>query len=210
MSHVVLLGDSIFDNSAYTLDEPDVVTHLRTFLPQEWRATLLAVDGATIGGMGSQVARVMDDTTHLVVSIGGNDVLEHTALLRARVASTSEALALFSSRVAQFATDYRSAIERVLALRRETILCTIYNGNLDREVAGIARMALTLFNDVILQLAIELGLAAIELRQVCSTPTDYANAIEPSGAGGRKIAAAIAASLGVVPARRRATVVGAA
>ena len=34
MTHVALLGDSIFDNKTYTNGEPDVVAHLRTFLPQ--------------------------------------------------------------------------------------------------------------------------------------------------------------------------------
>jgi hypothetical protein len=35
------------------------------------------------------------------------------------------------------------------------------------------------------------------LRLVCTEPSDYANPIEPSGSGGRKIALAIAASLGI-------------
>jgi hypothetical protein len=30
--HIVLLGDSIFDNDAYTNGKPDVVTHLRRAL----------------------------------------------------------------------------------------------------------------------------------------------------------------------------------
>ena len=45
-AHIVLLGDSIFDNGAYTQGEPDVVTHLRTLLPAGARAMLLAKDGA--------------------------------------------------------------------------------------------------------------------------------------------------------------------
>jgi hypothetical protein len=32
-AHIVLLGDSIFDNAAYTQGESHVVTHLRTLLP---------------------------------------------------------------------------------------------------------------------------------------------------------------------------------
>jgi hypothetical protein len=46
MAAVVLLGDSIFDNGAYTQGEPDVVTHLGTVLPAGARAMLLAKDGA--------------------------------------------------------------------------------------------------------------------------------------------------------------------
>ena len=45
MAHIVLLGDSIFDNARYTLGEPDVISQGRQLLPASWRATLLAVDG---------------------------------------------------------------------------------------------------------------------------------------------------------------------
>lgn len=58
-------------------------------------------------------------------------------------------------------------------------------------------MVLMMFNDVILRTAAEHGMAVIELRAVCHQPSDYANAIEPSGEGGAKIARAIAHALGV-------------
>src|SRR5262249_20871634 len=45
MSHVVLLGDSIFDNDRYVPGDPSVIKHLRRALPHGWRATLLAGDG---------------------------------------------------------------------------------------------------------------------------------------------------------------------
>ena len=55
--HVALLGDSIFDNAAYTSGAPDVVTHLRRLLPPGWQATLCAVDGATTTDLDAQLAR---------------------------------------------------------------------------------------------------------------------------------------------------------
>lgn len=51
---------------------------------------------------------------------------------------------------------------------------------------------LGVFNDVIARAARRRGLPVIELRDVCTEPTDYANPIEPSVAGGEKIAHAIA------------------
>ena len=47
MTHIVLLGDSIFDNQAYVGPGPDVVTQLKAALPAGGRATLSAVDGHT-------------------------------------------------------------------------------------------------------------------------------------------------------------------
>jgi hypothetical protein len=200
-AHIVLLGDSIFDNRAYTGGEPDVVGHLRAIVPAPWKATLCAVDGATTAGLRAQLSRVPADASHAVVSIGGNDALMNRDLLSRPVSSTRATLALFGARVAQFESAYRAAVDAVLALGRETTICTIYNGNLDPDEAGVARVALTTFNDVILRVAFEHGLSVIDLRLVCNEPADYANPIEPSGRGGRKIAGAIARATGALEGR---------
>ena len=55
MTHVVLLGDSIFDNQAYVGSGPDVVAQLREALPAGWAATLCAVDGAMTLDVESQL-----------------------------------------------------------------------------------------------------------------------------------------------------------
>jgi hypothetical protein len=199
MPHVVLLGDSIFDNAAYTRGAPDVIQHLRAILPDPWRATLCAIDGATTASMAPQLRRVPADATDLVVSIGGNDALGHRDLLSTRVSSTAEALTLFRARVQTFESEYIAAIDGVLSLNRPLTLCTIYNGNLpDPREASLARTALTLFNDVIVRAAFGRGTGLIDLRLVCSDAADYANPIEPSGIGGRKIAHAIAHAVGAL------------
>lgn len=197
--HLVLLGDSIFDNRAYTAGKPDVVSHLRTVLPAGWRATLCAVDGSVTSDLPDQVEDVPADASHLAVSIGGNDVLRHSDLLSLPVSSTTEALDLFADRVSEFETRYRAAIGRVLQLDLPTTVCTVYNGNFpDPQYARTASLALTMFNDVILRVAFELRLSVIELRLVCTEPGDYANPIEPSGRGGLKIARAIARAVGAL------------
>src|SRR5262245_15728834 len=115
--HVVLLGDSILDNGAYTGSEPDVVTHLRLLLPDSARATLCAIDGSTTEDVRSQIARVPADASHLVISIGGNDALGNLDLLSTPVRSTTEALSLFNDRISQFETAYRTALGAVLSLQ---------------------------------------------------------------------------------------------
>jgi len=70
-------------------------------------------------------------------------------------------------------------------------LCTIYNGNLAEELSGPAQAAVAVFNDKIYMVANELGLPVLELRRICTEPSDYANPIEPSSKGGAKIAKAI-------------------
>jgi hypothetical protein len=69
VSHVVLLGDSIFDNAAYVVGAPDVVRQVRRRLPRGSKATLAAVDGGKIGDVRRQLRRLLADATHLVISV---------------------------------------------------------------------------------------------------------------------------------------------
>jgi hypothetical protein len=195
--HVALLGDSVFDNGAYTSGGPDVAKQLTSMLPAGWRASLLAVDGAMMGDLEHQLYRLPPDVTNVVVSIGGNDVLQNLDVLRLRVKSSSEALLTLGKRAQGFERGYRAAIDRVRKLGMPTTICTIYNGNLAGDEGAAARVALMAFNDVILRVAFESQLPVIDLRLVCTEPADYANPIEPSSRGGEKIARAIIGALGL-------------
>ena len=195
MPHVVLLGDSIFDNAAYVRGGPDVVTQLAALLPAGWRATLVAVDGHVIADVARQLARVPSDATHLVVSVGGNDALEHVGLLERPAKSSAQVLGWLADAAEEFEARYRRMLARVLALGLPTTLCTIYNGNLGAPLQRLATTALAVFNDVILRAAAAHRLPVIELRQLCTEPADYANPIEPSARGGEKIARAIAVAV---------------
>jgi GDSL-like Lipase/Acylhydrolase family len=197
--HIALLGDSVFDNKAYVGREPDVVEHLRQLLPA-WRATLVAMDGSTTADLERQLLRVPRDASHLVISIGGNDALMNSDLLNKAVRSTSETLKLFSGRLREFQRRYGSAIDGALELGKLTTVCTIYEGNLEPEEARIARVALMTFNDIILRAAFARRVPVIDLRFICTEAADYANPIEPSGSGGRKIAEAIAFACGAIKA----------
>ncbi|MBI5547944.1 MAG: SGNH/GDSL hydrolase family protein [Deltaproteobacteria bacterium] len=197
--HIALLGDSIFDNGRYTAGQPDVLGHLRSLLPGSWKATLLARDGSRTCELGEQVARLPREATHLVVSIGGNDLLAVSDLLATPVPSTTAALKLFADRSDQFERSYRAALEPLLSFGRDVTVCTVYNGNLPQPQAEVARVALSVFNDAILRFAFERALQVIELRAVCSEPADYANPLEPSGRGGLKIARVIVQAVGAMP-----------
>lgn len=192
MPHVVLLGDSIFDNAAYVPGGPDVRSQLAGALPDDWRVTLLAVDGAMIEDVDRQLSGIPRDTTHLVLSVGGNDALSHIDILERRAASVAEVLDLLASIAGVFARRYRRMLDGVLELDLPLTICTIYNGNLpDPQLQRRASTALVVFNDAILRAAAVAGVGVVELREICEEPGDYANPIEPSVAGGEKIARAI-------------------
>ena len=193
MGHVVLLGDSVFDNAAYVGGAPDVVRQLAGQLPQGWRATLGAVDGSTTRGVARQLERLPPGATHLVVSAGGNDALGSAHLLQERAGSMADALKRLSAAGAQFERDYRDMLDALLAPGLPAGLCTIYYPRFpDAELQRLAVAALATFNDAIIHAAFARGLPLVDLRLVCDHPGDYANPIEPSARGGEKIARAVA------------------
>lgn len=192
--HIVLLGDSIFDNASYVPGGPDVVNQVRALLPQGWRATLNAVDGSVASDVKRQIGWLGSDVTHMVVSVGGNDALDHSSLLERAAASVAEVLDLLAGARDQFAEDYRAMLDGVLARGLPTAVCTVYDARFpDPYTRRIANAALTLFNDVITREAFARRLPLIDLRLICNSDGDFANPIEPSVDGGAKIADAIVA-----------------
>lgn len=192
MTHLVLLGDSIFDNAAYVGAQPDVVRQVRVRLGDRGRASLAAVDGAVTASVAQQLRRVPDDATHLVVSVGGNDALRHVGVFEDRAPSIAHALNRLADIADAFGQGYRAMLEVVAARRLPLAVCTIYDPRFpDPRLQRLAVTGLALFNDVILREAVARGLPVIDLRIVCDRDEDYANAIEPSAKGGEKIAAAI-------------------
>lgn len=186
--HIVLVGDSTLDNGAHGCDHPDVASFLREGLGEGANVTLLAREGDVAGGIHYQLERIPPGATHLVLSVGGNDVLGFMEVLRRPVGHVWEALEELSTRVEQFRNRYHQALASTLEHDRPTLVCTIYNGLFPPEEQPVITTALRLFNDVILQAARGAGLPVVELRHLCREPEDYLNPIEPSVAGRRKIA----------------------
>ena len=191
MGHIVLLGDSIFDNGVYVSGGPDVVAQLRDVLPDGWTATLRAVDGAVTRSVAYQLERLPGDATHLVVSVGGNDALGESHILGAGVRMVGEGVLMLAEAQQRFAVNYEEMLEAVLAIGLPTALCTIYDTPPSAPNQRVIKTALSVFNDVITRAAFSRGLPLIDLRLICDEEGDYANPIEPSVQGGAKMAAAI-------------------
>jgi hypothetical protein len=193
MKHVVLLGDSVFDNAAYVGSGPDVVTQLRQRLPSGWRASLRAVDGSVIAGIGQQLARLPEDTSHLVISIGGNDALGYASVLDSPSRSVADSLVRLDAVRTRFQTDYAAMLDAVLRHNLPTALCSIYDPRYpDLARRQVSVTALAVINDLIIRETVRRGLPLLDLRAVCDQDADFANPIEPSVRGGWKIAGAIA------------------
>jgi hypothetical protein len=190
--HVVLLGDSIFDNARYVPDRPPVIEQVQQALPSGWQATLLAVDGHVADDVVGQLDRLAADATHLVVSAGGNDALGESHLLSEPACTVGDAFALMAEAHTRFRRSYHDMLRAVREVGRPVAVCTVYD-----SIPGLGpaeQVALAGFNEVILREAAGAGVPVIDLRLVCDRPADYSHVspIEPSAVGGAKIAKVIA------------------
>ena len=155
MNHLVLLGDFILDNAAYTAGGSAVIAHLQAQLPADWNVSLLAVDGSVTADVISQLARLPSDTTHLVISAGGNNALLQSDFVSEPAQSAADVLQRMASIAQQFAYEYQAMLTTVLQQALPTTLCTVYDPNFaDPTVQQLMRAGLVLFNDVILRAAI--------------------------------------------------------
>ena len=185
--HIVLFGDSIFDNAPYTSGGPAVVDHLQALVGPGEEATLRAVDGHRVANVMSQVERTPSTGTHFFLSIGGNDALDRVELLGRPVRTAGEGFALFGEAADGFAEAYWNLLDELKQRVDWLQVCTIYNGNFGVE-APIMSAAVRLFNDAIQRAAIDHAIPVIELRDLLNRPEHYANPIEPSVEGGRVLA----------------------
>ena len=189
-NHVVLLGDSIFDNGPYVPANETVSDHLSAILPAGWRSTLLAKDGAVVSSVAEfQMQRIPQDTTHLVLSVGGNNALSVSAyMLGQKANSIRDALTALSRPLLDFAEEVAGLLDRLRTLQLPLIVCTVYDAVPGLQAAE--RMGLSLFNDVITRNVIGSGDIMMDLREICTEAVDYSEVspIEPSSVGGAKIA----------------------
>ena len=195
--HVVLLGDSIFDNLAYVGGGPDVIFQLQARLPSAAKATLMAVDGSVITDVADQLSELPPDASHVFVSVGGNDALGYASVLAHPCRSVGEALCVIADVRDEFRQRYREMLNLLAATGLPTTVCTIYEPRYEDPMERRASAtALCVLNDSIVREARERDITVLELRAICDEDGDFANPIEPSTQGGDKIASAIAEQLG--------------
>ncbi|PQO40956.1 SGNH/GDSL hydrolase family protein [Blastopirellula marina] len=205
--HVVLLGDSIFDNASYVSGGMSVIDHLRRRLPNGGKASLRAVDGACVTNVYRQLEQMPADATHLVLSIGGNDALFASGdLFTEDPQPMAQSLERVAHVVEQFAQEHRELLIHLKQWEKPLVVCTIYD-----HIPSLSkgeRVGLSVFNDAITRNIFRLGATMIDLRLVCDDARDYAeiSPIEPSAQGGEKIARAIADAILQIGSPRRVIV----
>ena len=206
--HITLAGDSIFDNQIYVPGQPDVAKQLRSHLDGDVEVTLLAIDGDITQGVKDQLNRIPIETSHLFISVGGNDALAYLNRLLDPVSNVGEGFLIFSNIQDEFRKRYRKMLKNALSYNMPTTVCTIYRpcfnhrnssrvsqflsyGIPTETLQKVSVTALTTFNDIIMEEAVNAGIPIMDLRVMYDNEEDYANPIEPSTNGGKKMVSMI-------------------
>jgi len=196
---IILLGDSIIDNGEYVRSgKPDVARQLEILLPHH-TVVKRAVDGArSTDVLASQTAEV-GRAEHIILSVGGNDALEHIDLLEEVIEKRPrEVLVRLWSIREEFRRSYAALLDRLALTCRPVLVLTIYDPcfrghGFDAAYQQAAESAVSILNDVIQQEGRRRSFDILELRTLFSYPADYANPIEPSAMGGAKLAKCMSA-----------------
>ena len=220
---LLLLGDSIIDNKSYVLtSELDVTEHLKKLYSDQPDIFITnnAVDGDTMFDLEYKhlESKEVENASHIVVSIGGNDLLHNISFLQ-KTSQLSEVLGkdarigkwgareLNPSRnrvfeetyfeiIKPFKKQYETIVANLSSHRANLLLCTVYEGDLVdsdefSDVNNSSKTMVSIFNDIVYRTANKCGADVLELRDIFVRPEDYANPIEPSHIGGGKLAKAI-------------------
>jgi len=194
--NVSLLGDSIIDNKVYVGEgELSVTEHLQHNSSSNF--TMIAVDGDTTEDvLENQLDNLKEPVSHIVLSIGGNDLLQNLHLLQDETSGMKFALEKSSELIGEIQENYTKILEHLSNYDAKVLLCTVYEGDLKSDVmlaqfdkAGQAM--LKMHNDTVYYLASKFEVDVLELRNIFTNKEDYANPIEPSHIGGEKLAKAI-------------------
>ena len=199
MSYITLLGDSIIDNKTYVQKgELSVLEHLENI--SEYEYTQLAFDGDTTRNVlnGQLLSPTIATSSHLVLSIGGNDLLQNLSFLyEGPVDKINDAVAGVQQYIFKpLEQRFETIIEKLSSHRANLLLCTVYEGDLGRtdefrDVLDSSKIMVSSFNDTVYKTASKYNADVLELRHIFTSPEDYANPIEPSHIGGEKLAQAI-------------------
>jgi hypothetical protein len=185
--HIVLIGDSIFDNGGYVGGGDSVIEQLNRKLPEKTKSTLLAVDGDVTEDVYAQLENIPNDATHVFISCGGNDALRIISILNKPVESVGHAMDVFTDVKNQFEERYSRMVLAVSKKVGKVTICTVHDSV--PEYTTRALTALSMFNEVILKEAFRINAPVIDLRLACNEAQDYSpvSPIEPSVHGAKKI-----------------------
>ena len=176
--NIILIGDSILNNSNYVSEGKSVFDILKTKTNKVFN---VAKDGATISDLYSQLDKIPLDLnmseTYVFISTGGNDILNKRSQL-----DETELVSLFNSY-----KNFISALRAKLGSVKINIM-NLYLPSNPRYQSY--KTSVEIWNKLIQENSNKIGeiYNVIDLNKILVTPADFVYDIEPSELGSEKIA----------------------
>ena len=176
--NIILIGDSILNNSNYVSEGKSVFDILKTKTNKVFN---VAKDGATISDLYSQSDKIPIDLnmseTYVFISAGGNDILNKLSQL-----DETELVSLFNSY-----KNFISALRAKLGSVKINIM-NLYLPSNPRYQSY--KTSVEIWNKLIQENSNKIGeiYNVIDLNKILVTPADFVYDIEPSDLGSEKIA----------------------
>jgi hypothetical protein len=182
INNIVLIGDSILNNSAYVLSGhsvPDLISKDLEKTPEKVLYNF-AKDGATIGDCYSQLDKISSDlnnsNTDIFISVGGNNILKNVIIDNVSTAN------LFDQYI-----DLIKTFKKRVPNAHLFVLNLYYPLNINyKKYYETCNKWNKLLEDNVFQ-----GYKIIQTNKLLVTKEDLTNNIEPSFSGGKKIVKAI-------------------
>jgi hypothetical protein len=175
---VILMGDSVFNNSSYVSDGMSVYDILKNKLTN---IINVAKDGATINDLYEQLDKISIDlnktNTYIFISAGGNDILN-----KRRVLTTKEIEELFNKYV-----SFLKALKSKLSSVKINIVNLYLPTNPKYQ---LYKPSVNKWNKLIKENSNNIGeiYNVIDLYSLLKSPEDFVYDIEPSEIASNKIA----------------------
>ena len=181
--NIILLGDSILNNSIYTLPKESVPSFISTQLEKTPEKTLynLAKDGATISDCASQLLHIPPNLnqslTRVFISAGGNDILKRREL-------HSDFIAPLFSKYMDFVKSVKDKLSNC-----DLVLLKLYYPFNPTYIQY--KPVITQWNKLLDEHRLSIGYQLLETDKLIVSEDDIVYDVEPSAKGGLKIASAI-------------------
>lgn len=178
---IILIGDSVLNNSNYVPQGTSVADILKTKTNKLFN---FSKDGATINDLYSQLDKIPQELnkseTYVFISAGGNDILNKRGKL-----DSSEIRRLFNTYM-----DFLKALREKLGSVKINILNLYLPANPRYQSY---KKSIEQWNKLIKEYSNKIGemYNVIDLNTLLTTPEDFIYDIEPSELGSKKVANAI-------------------
>ena len=176
--NIVLIGDSVLNNSNYVPSGKSVVDNLKT---KTTKVFDFAKDGATINDSYSQLDKIPVDLnkteTYIFISAGGNDILNNRGQL-----TSPEIRRLFDNYM-----EFLKAVRTKFGSAKINVL-NLYLPSNPRYQSY--KTSIDQWNQLIKEYSSKIGemYNVIDLASILTTPQDFVYDIEPSESASNKIA----------------------